>query len=240
MRKTIVGAVFASALAATGCTTAERAAPAASSSPQGPTPEQIAAREVKPGFVGLQKIGAWTLVCGKAPDKSPPPPANGKPIQSQVIQKGGQQLLDIQIHVPPRPCDVRDVFEDADQPDGETAATFKLRGAYGVLSMIFHARADHFPVRPIHPNKGPDGNSPPAELASLTYDGKTITSPMMTCGLKFCIAAIEIRPEDESGLLAAKDIAIQLPPVPGKPPFRVSVPTDGLADAIGAMRRMEK
>lgn len=260
MKKILIGAALAGVFAAVACTTGGNH-PTASPPAQPPlsqtasTPEQTAANAVKPDFAGTRQIGAWSLVCRKRPANAAPPPPNGEQVQTSVIQKGGEHMLDIKMYIPPRPCTVTAVLEEADKPERRTIVTFDLRGPYGVLFLIFRTREELFPGKlasPIQPKKSEKENSgskaataAPAgnattQAVNLDYDGKTLKGPLMVCGPNACIAGVKIAHEDEPGLLAAKAVAIELPAFPDKPPVRVNLPLQGLPEAIGALRRMEK
>lgn len=218
--------------------------------PANPTPEQAAANAVQPGFWGMKQIGAWRLACLKSSGDHGAAPVN--PVRTSIIQKGGQKMLNVRVVIPPRPCKVIDTLKQADRYERDISAWFILRGPYGVLSMIFHAPVELFPGETVSPTApksrmvstrgakpAPDSNSG-AEFVTLDYDGAALKGPVIVCGPFACISGIKIRHEDEARFLAAKHLVIELPAFPGKRPVRIDLPTSGLAEAIGAMRRIEK
>ena len=248
MNKAPVSAALFAVLAMSGC--AGRADRPLEPRQPTRTSGQIAADALKPGFVGAVHIGAWSLVCRKAEEKQTSPSGAGEPVTSSVINKQGKSMLDIKINVPTRPCLVTAVLQRADRLERETAATFDLRGPYGVLFLIFRARKELFanvsPLQP-RPPASSAGKSPAGEPrttepkpVTLRFGNESLEARRIGCGPFACIDAIKIRQEDEPALLAAKDIAVELPAFPGKPPVRVSLPLQGLAEAIGALRKVEK
>lgn len=220
-----------------------------------PTPEQAAANSVQPGFSGVKQIGAWRLLCFKLRGN---PAAPAKPVQTSVIHKGGQQMLNVRMYVPPRPCNVIGLLKSGDRPERQTTASFVIRGPYGVLVMFFRAPVELFPGDTISPaalmkksrdaasgdtkpSNGATSNSYPGEeFVTLDYDGASEKGPLKICGPYACVAAIKIPRQDEPKFLATKHLAIEFPAFPKMRPVRMDLPVSGVAEAIGAMRRLEK
>jgi invasion protein IalB len=255
MRNIVVGVLLGGALAAAACTPGHYDHPPASAAPQSSTPEQAAAAAVKPGFVGEQQIGAWTLVCKSMLKNALPPAKGAQPAQTGITENEEHKARDINLVDSASRCSVTAILEEADKPERRTVARFELRGASGVLYLLFRAREELFPLdaqispqarahakrsETGKPSSAPVSDNSSPELVELNYAGRSRSAPLIGCGPNACFARIEIPQEDEPGFLAAKDVVLELPAFPGKSRKRVSLPVPGLADAIGAMRRLEE
>lgn len=243
MSKALTGPALFVFLITTGCSGVHGGHAAESPLPQPVrSSEPNAANGLKPGFVGEQRIGGWTLICRKVEEKQGSSSMADQPVTSSVVNKAGHQMLDIKIAVPTRPCLLTTVLQPADRMERQTAVNFELRGPYGVLFLIFRAPKELFPgpEAPHTPTSSQASVNSADNAVTLRFGGRTLKGWRIGCGPFACINGTKIRQEDEPAFLAAKDIAIELPALAGKEPLRIHIPATGLAEAIGALRRVEK
>jgi len=220
MRNTLVGAALAVVLVAALFAAAHYGRRPAETPAAALSPEQTAA-SIKPGFIGEQKIGDWKLVCGAGRALPKPPP--------------GQHLSGNSEGLPPREapppgwkiprCRVVMSLRSAHNPGDEVRLTFRQVGFKRVLALFLRMPPDQV------------SNGDPV---TVRWDQTEWQIPVMSCAAQFCLAIQSIKFVDLPLVENAKQMQIAFKPATGDQRVAIKVPVDGLAPAIGAMRRIDK
>ena len=224
MRNTLIGGALAIVLVAALFAAAQygRKPAIAGLDAKSLSPAEIA-KGLSPDFVGEQKIGEWKLVCGPVHELPKAPPLNG--------HESGNSAGTAPKEAPPPPgwhiprCRVLTAMRNPKHLDEEIRITFRAIGFKRVLAIFLR-----FP--PTQVDTG--------DAVSMQLDSATWQVPVRTCAKAFCLSIQSIKFVDVPTLLKAKTIALKFKPTGSPDTIVIPVPAQGLADAIGAMQRIDK
>jgi invasion protein IalB len=186
-------------------------------------PSQVAKTAARPGptIVVNRKFGAWTLECMR-------PPKLPAWAQAFANKAGPPQPAG------PRPphCRVYAHLTDSKTPSTWADLIFGATGPNRVLNVHFKVAA---------------GASMPGDMLELKLDDATIDVRMLLCGKDNCVA-VPIRKQQEIAtlkrtageqVLQSKRVSLVRPPSGGQAGWRLEIPTDGLPDAVEAMKKIQ-
>lgn len=221
MRNTLVGAALAVVLVAALFAAAHYGRRPAETPAAALSPEQMAA-SIKSDFIGEQRIGDWKLVCGPGRVLPKPPP--------------GQHLSGNSEGLPPREappppgwkiprCRVAMALRSAHNPQDEVRLTFRQVGFKRVLALFLR----------MPPDEVSNGDA-----VTVRWDQAEWQIPVMSCAAQFCLAIHSIKFVDRPIVENAKQLQISFRPTTGDRQVAIKVPVNGLAPALGAMRRIDK
>jgi hypothetical protein len=222
MRNTLVGAILAIVLVAGLFAAAKFGShPAKGPEPQLSTSQVTA--QIKPNFIGEQKVGDWVLVCG--PEKQLPkaPGNDGHPA-------GNSSGMTIH-EAPPPPgwkiprCRTVMGLRSAHNPHEEVRLTFRQVGFKRVLALFLR-----FP-----PNEVQNG-----DVVTIKLDDANWAIPIRSCAAQFCLAIQSIKFVDVPVLEKSKHMTLSFTPASTQKLVEVAVPVNGLMDSLDTMRRIDK
>jgi len=222
MRNSLIGALLATVLIA-GLFAAshylshpgKKAAPALG-------PGQIAAM-IKPNFVGVQSIGAWTLVCGPGKQLPRPPAGDG--------HVSGNSEGTAPKEPPPPPgwkiprCRTVIGLHSSHNPGEYVRLAFRQVGFKRVLALFLR-----FP-----PNEVQTG-----DIVSVGLDGAAWQIPVRSCAMQFCLAVQSIKIGNVPAIEESKQLTLSFKTSSRPGRVKIAVPTSGLADSLRTMRRIDK
>jgi len=220
MRNTLVGVVLALVLVA-GLFAAARfgSHPSQAPKPQ-PGTAQLAA-QIKPDFIGEQTLGEWKLICGPAREL-PRAPSNGRTGNSQGTAPR---------EAPPPPgwkiprCRAALGLRNEHNPKEQVRLTFRQVGFKRILALFLRFPPDEV------------GNG---DVVTVQLDREKRPFPIRSCAAQFCLAIESIPPADVSTFENAKRILLVFRPTSSQKDVAIAVPTAGLAESLGVMRRLDK
>lgn len=221
MRNTLIGAILAVVLVAGLFAAAQFGSRPA----QGPEPQlspgQVAA-QIKPDFIGEQKIGQWAFICG--PGKVlPRTPGSG----GRVGNSAGTPPRE----APPPPgwkiprCRSAMGLRSARNPGEQVRLTFRQVGFKRVLALFL---------------RFPPGEVENGDVVTVKLDDATWAIPIRSCAAQFCLAIQSIKFVDVPVLEKSKHLSLSFTPVPTQKLVEIAVPVSGLAESLVAMRRIDK
>ena len=223
MRNVLIGAtlaaLFVAALFAAARFGEHKAQVRSEASPR--SPSQIAA-QIAPAFVGTRQIGHWTLACGqvhelpRAPGQTGQGPANsqGTPPRSE----GAPPNFRI-----PR-CRVLLGLKNPHRPVEQIRITFRQFGFKRALAVFVR-------IPPAEASSG--------DTATLRFDKAERPMTIGACAKEFCLAINSIRRPEEAALLNSRQIMLVFTPRTTGQQVALPVPTDGLPEAVAAMKRID-
>jgi len=181
-------------------------------------------KDLSPDFIGQQKVGSWMLVCGPVHELPHAPPA------SDGHDSGNSQGTAPK-EAPPPPgwhiprCRVMLGMRSPKNPADEIRVTFRAVGFKRVLAMFLRFPPDQV------------GTGDPV---TMRLDQTAWSVPIRTCAKAFCLSIQSIKFADVPTLLKAKTVQLEFKPTGGNAQVAIPVPTDGLADALAAMQKLDK
>lgn len=173
--------------------------------------------EIKDDFIGQQKIGAWQLLCNKAREL-PRPPTDGRSGNSQGTAPK---------EAPPPPgwklprCMTGVALKSS--KGNEVRVIYRTTGFKRVLTLFLR-----FPPSEV-------GNG---EVVKVKYDQTEWSVPVRTCAAAFCLVIESIRKPDVPTVENAKSFSLSFTPSGSETGVTIAVPTQGMAQAIDTMRRL--
>jgi hypothetical protein len=78
------------------------------------------------------------------------------------------------------------------------------------------------------------------DMTTLRFDQTDRVMPVSACGIAYCLAISSIRHAEESALLNSRQIVLLFTPHTVGKQIALPVATDGLAQAVAVMRRIDK
>jgi Invasion associated locus B (IalB) protein len=180
-------------------------------------------KALSPDFVGQQKIGTWTLVCGPVKELPHAPPLGG--------HDSGNSEGTAPKETPPPPgwhiprCRAMLGMRSPKNPNDEIRVTFRAVGFKRVLAMFLRFPPDQVET---------------GDPVSLQLDQTTWQVPIRTCAKAFCLSIQSIKFADVPTLLKAKSLKLEFKPTGGNEQIAIPIPTDGLAQAIDAIHKIDK
>jgi hypothetical protein len=186
------------------------------------TPAEIA-KGLSPDFVGEQKIGEWKLVCGTVHELPKAPPLGGHDVGNSAGTPPREAPPPPGWHIPR--CRVIVSMRSPKHRDDEIRVTFRAVGFKRVLALFLR-----FP-----PTEVDSGDQVTMQLDNVAWQ-----VPVRTCARAFCLSIQSIKFADAPALLKAKTIALKFKPTGSQDTVVIPIPAEGLADAIGAMQRIDK
>jgi invasion protein IalB len=178
---------------------------------------------LSPDFVGEQKIGDWKLFCGQVHELPKPPPLGGHESGNSAGTPPREPPPPPGWHIPR--CRVVMAMRNPKHPDEEIRITFRAVGFKRALAIFLR-----FPPTEVDVGDG----------VTLQLDNTSWDLPIRTCAKPFCLSIQSIKLADLPTLMKAKKMALKFKPAGSPQPVLIPAPTDGLADAIEAMRRLDK
>jgi hypothetical protein len=222
MRNTLIGGALAAVLLVALFVASEHwRKPAQGKVDAGSLTSAEIVKALSPDFVGQQKIGSWMLVCGPV-HELPHAPSDGREGNSQGTAPK---------EAPPPPgwhiprCRSMLGLRDPKNPADEIRITFRAVGFKRVLAMFLRFPPDQVET---------------GDPVNLRLDQTQWPVPIRTCAKAFCLSIQSIKFTDAPTLLNAKSLRLEFKPTGGKEQVAIAVPTDGLADSIAAMRKIDK
>ncbi len=226
MRNTLIGGILAAVLVAalfwaSGSlhrpAVAGQQANAAASVP----PAQAVAG-LTPKFVGEVKVGGWILVCGQVHELPKPPQIGGHASGNSDNAAPREAAPPPGWHIPR--CRTVYVVHEENSNAEKVRFTFREAGFKRVLALFL---------------RFPPTDSGMSDAITLQYDGNTMQFPQPACVKVYCLSIESIKFADLPNLLKAQKISVKYT-LPGtKQTLEIPLPTDGLADALNAMRRID-
>jgi hypothetical protein len=220
VRDTIIGAILAVILLGSLFAAAHYAPRDLSSSS---APAQVGA--LRPGFVGVQRNGAWTLECMKKRQVAP--------WITRIIVAGAKSK-GVQSRRPGRArlCHVITRIGGADSKSGWIEIIFSLEPKMHFLTALLRLAPDL---------------ATPGEYLTLHLNTGDQRARVLFCGPSECLAVPVVRPEDDGAkmkttqaqlIASSKTAALSFPAGDGARARLFSIRTEGLQTAIAAMQRM--
>ncbi len=224
MRNTLIGGALAVVLVAALFVAAQygRKPAIAGLDAKSLTPAEIA-KGLSPDFIGEQKIGEWKLVCGPVHELPKAPPLGGHEAGNSAGNAPKEAPPPQGWHIPR--CRVLIAMRNPKHPDDEIRVTFRAVGFKRVLALFLR-----FPTTQVEAG----------DPATLQLDNVAWDIPVRTCAKAFCLSIQSIKFADVPALLKAKTIALKFKPTGSQSTVMIPIPTEGLADAIGVMQRIDK
>jgi hypothetical protein len=186
------------------------------------SPSEVAA-QIPTDFVGEQKIGEWTLVCGPGKELPKAPMSNG--------HLSGNSAGTAPREAPPPPgwkiprCRAAMGLRSAHNPSEEVRLTFRQVGFKRVLALFLR-----FP-----PQEVQNG-----DIVTLHLDKTEWQIPIRSCAAAFCLAIQSIKFVDVPVVENAKQLALSFKPASSPKEIAIAVPAAGLTDTLNAIRRIDK
>jgi invasion protein IalB len=186
--------------------------------------QSVIAQQIDAGFVGVQRIGAWNLVCEKVNG----PPAGTKQTGETAQEAHGATGA-------PKPSVHCRVDTKIDQPGNPQTW----------MHMAFSLDPQRFLT--VFMQLAP-GLAGAGDYLDLRLNDGGVRVKVLFCGPGNCIAVPVIRPQDIPGMkitpneriAAAKTAVLTIPARAGGKPVAFRLPLDGLQPAIAAMRRANR
>jgi len=185
------------------------------------TPAEIA-KGLNSDFIGEQKIGNWSLVCGPVHELPKAPSLGGHDAGNSqgVVRKDAAPPPGWHI---PR-CRVLIGMRNPKDPSEEVRVTFRAVGFKRVLAMFLR-----FPPTEVETG----------DPVTMRLDDSAWAVPIRTCAKAFCLSIQSIKFSDVPTLTHAKSMRIEFKPTGGKETVAIPVPVAGLAEALEAMHRLD-
>jgi len=222
MRNTVLGGILAAVLVAGLFLAAQYfKKPAVGGMDNSASPDQAAA-SLKADFVGAQRIGDWMLVCGPVHELPRPPDTGGR-----VGNSSGTAPKE----APPPPhwhiprCRVLYSIASASDPRREKIrVTFREFGFKRVLGMFLRFPPDEVTT---------------GDPVALDLDSTRWQVPIRTCARIACLSIQSIKFVDVPVVTKAKTLKITYTPSGTQEKVTIPLPSNGLAQALAAMRRID-
>jgi invasion protein IalB len=225
MRNSLIGLAFAVVLvgalfAAAHYGSHPAAPPQPSSTSQNADPAAVVAA-LKPDFVGQAAIGDWRMNC-TTPRSLPQQPQNGRTGNSegtapkQASPPPGWKLPH---------CSVYQALRNPKNPADEVRMTFRRMGFKSVLAMFLRYPPDVVET---------------GDMSTLKTDRKDIPMPIRTCSARFCLSIMSMKKADEPDFLKTKSMSLTFTSHTSNKEIVAPFKMRGFAEAIGAMRKMDK
>jgi len=180
------------------------------------------AKTLNGDFVGTQKLGAWTLLCGNVHELPQKPPLEGHTSGNSEGTPPKEPPPPPHWHIPR--CRVVYSTHNSSQPPQEIRVTFREFGFKRVLAVFLRF--------------------PPTEVSSgdaiaFRLDGTQWQLTVRGCARIACLAIRSIKFDELPTVNNAKTLKMTYTPSGTQEKVTVTVPTDGLAEALAAMRRID-
>ena len=217
MRNSLIGIALAVVLVAALFAAARFGShPAGSGAIQYPDPVTAADR-LKPDFLGDKQIGAWTISCTKQREL---------PRQPQTGNSAGAPPKD-----GPPPgwklphCHTFQAVSVPESSSEEVRVTLRRVGFKSVLAIFLR-----FP-----PKEAASGDT-----TTLQLDKTKIQMPVGGCTAIFCLSILSVKHTNEPALLKSKTMTLTYISRGSGKAVTLNYPMTGFAQALGAMRRLDK
>ncbi|HTT97236.1 MAG TPA: invasion associated locus B family protein [Rhizomicrobium sp.] len=172
---------------------------------------------LKPDFVGQVTVGDWRMNCTK-PRSLPRQPETGNSAGATPRQgpPPGWKLPH---------CSVYQTLKNPSNPSDEVRMTLRRMGFQGVLAIFLR-----YPPEIVENG----------DMSTLRVDSKDIPMPIRTCAARFCLSIMSVKKVDEPDFLKAKSMTLSFTSRVSNKEIVVPFKMHGFAEAVGAMRRMDK
>lgn len=217
MRNTVLGTALAIVFLSALFAIAHFGPRGVATSQPGTSAADVAAR-IRPDFTGTEHIGGWTLICseqqrlGRLAGDGASFGATARP--SPPARKNAQM---------PR-CRALVFFGEDRQPLRRMRVAFRVMGENRVASL--------FVWLPLALDR--------KQAVRLKLSTGEIDIPVAFCSPALCLAVWSIHKTQEPMLFSTKIAQLSIPATPGKSAFTLTIPTDGLAETVGLIRRLDK
>ena len=200
----------------------ERPADPAADANAGMSSAQVAA-QIKPDFVGDRRVGSWRLSCGKGIELPGREPAARRNPGNSENAPPGSEVVPPHWKIPR--CRAFLGLTNPQAPNEEIRITVRELGFKRALAVFLR-----FPPEEVNSS----------DIATLRIDQTEKPMPFRSCARAFCLSAESIRRSDEPSLMNAKTMTLKFTSKVAKKGIAIPIPTDGLGDAITAIRRIDK
>lgn len=216
---------------------------------------QAAASAIKPGFVGLKRVGAWEVACAPTPvivgGRQAPAPEQSGPAKSPPLplSLGENKPATSPSDLPPAAG-----TEGNSQPPAATAPEEKISLGRCRATQAFRrkeaskgevALAVNFRIVGAAPGRLglfvrlPGGKGRQGESVQLRLDKGGFSLRVASCGNGGCMAVAVLGADVERDLLAAKGAELLIPPDAGGKGSAIRLAFVGLPAALAAIRRAQ-
>jgi hypothetical protein len=185
-------------------------------------PGQIAS-QIKPDFVGEQRIGQWRLVCGRGKELPRPPATDG--------HMNGNSEGTAPKEAPPPPgwkiprCRAVMGLRSAHAPEEQVRLWFRQFGFRRVLALVLRFPPDEVQT---------------GDIVNVRLDRAEWQIPVRSCAAQFCLAIQSIKFVDVPVLEKSKQLVLSFKPASNSKDVAIAVPVSGLAESLQVMRRIDK
>jgi invasion protein IalB len=164
--------------------------------------------DVKPGYVGVAKFGAWRLICTATGSAAP----QDAGVAGTAVDPAPKTAVNV--------CRVNQEIPAAGKKDQILVAA-----NFGVLGPM---------RRPALMLRLPPTVHAGDIITMRVDDAHTLRTPVRDCGEKECLAAASLSDDDWNDLTAAGTVEIAFP-IADKQRILVDLPMNGIQDAVDAM-----